>query len=111
MSEQINILKEMFSATKKCISIAEDLKCVEDIQSTLIFDNLISNLVLIKEYSKKLSNNTKLKFNFINWYKFDIYTKEIDNDLHSLDYKMIYKIIKEKLPILHLKLTKILESN
>jgi uncharacterized protein with HEPN domain len=111
MSEQINILKEMFLATKKCISIAEDLKCVEDIQSTLIFDNLISNLVLIKEYSKKLSNNTKLKFNFINWYKFDIYTKEIDNDLHSLDYKMIYKIIKEELPILHLKLTKILESN
>jgi len=111
MSEQINILNEMYSATKKCLAVAEDLKCVEDIQNTLIFDNLISNLVLIKEYSKKISNNTKLKFNFINWYKFDIYTKEIDNDLHSLDYEMIYKIIKEELPVLFFKLTKILESN
>ena len=40
MSEQKEFLKQMFSATVKCLAIAGKISCVDDIRKTLIYDNL-----------------------------------------------------------------------
>jgi uncharacterized protein with HEPN domain len=110
MPEQNELLKQIFSATVKCLAIAGKINCVEDIRKTLIYDNLISNLLLIKELESKLSLEIKEKHNIINWEKFDEYKKEVVSDYHSLDHQTIFTIIKEELPILHSKLEKIIFS-
>lgn len=110
MSDQKELLKQIFSATVKCLAIAGKISCVEDIQKTLIYDNLISNLLLIKELESKLSLSIKEEHNIINWEKFDTYENEVVSDYHSLDHQTIYIIIKEELPILHSKLKKIIFS-
>ncbi|MBN2893847.1 MAG: DUF86 domain-containing protein [Bacteroidales bacterium] len=108
MDNQIELLKQMLSATVKCLAIADKISCVDDIKKTLIYDNLISNLLLIKEIEGKLHNDIKEKNNIINWEKFTDYESQIISDYHSLDHDTIYSIIKEELPSLQNKLQKII---
>lgn len=110
MQTQKNILVKMFSATTKCTSIADKIKCIDDIKKTIIYDNLISNLLLIKELESKLSDETKQKHDIINWGKFDEFNKEIISDYYKLNHQIIFNIIKEELPFLHSKLENIIFS-
>jgi len=100
----------MLSATIKCRSVAERINSIEDINKSLVFENLISNLLLIKDIEAKLDNEIKEKFNLINWEKFEKYDKIVISDFNKLDEEIIYKIIKEELPILQNKLEKIIFS-
>jgi len=102
------LLSKMYSATLKCLTIADKIDCVEDIKKTLVYENLISNLILIKDIESKIKEETKKELDTINWDKFHIYDKAIISDLHETDVDMIYKILKEELPELQKQLENVI---
>lgn len=110
MYNNIELLKQMLSATVKCRNVAKNINCVDDIKKTLVYENLVSNLLLIKDIEAKMTPEAKKKYGIINWEKFDKYDSKIINIYNSLDNESIYKIIKEELPILQEKLEKIIFS-
>ncbi|MBN2663067.1 MAG: DUF86 domain-containing protein [Bacteroidales bacterium] len=105
------LLFNLHLATSKCLKIAEKITCVEDIKKTLVYENLISNMLFLKDLEAKLSQLTKEKYDFIDWEKFKEYDKIIISDFHETDHATIYKIIKEELPSLFEKLEKVIFTN
>lgn len=101
------LLSNLYSATLKCMKIAQKITCVDDIKKTMVYENLISNLIFIKDTERKLSEKTKTELNFIEWDKFIKYDKTIVSNFHKTDHNTIFKIIKEDLPVLFEKLGKI----
>ena len=110
MQTQKEILAQMLSATTKCTSIANKITCVNDIKKTIIYDNLISNLLLLKELESKLDVEIKQKHNIINWGKFEEFNKEIISNYYKIKHQTIFRILKEEIPFLHSKLEKIIFS-
>ncbi len=104
------LLSTMFRAVQKCLAIGEKIKCVEDINNTMIYDVLLSNLIVIRDIEKKLSDDLKQKITNIDWSKFENYDKEITNKFEHKDNEVIYKILKEELPNISIELEKILFS-
>ena len=104
------LLSVIYTATLKCLNVAQKITCVNDIKKSMVYENLISNLMLIKDTEAKLSNETKAKLNTINWDKFEKYDKEIISDLHETNDEVIYMIIKEELPVLFEKLERVFFS-
>ncbi len=100
----------MYSAVLKCLSISEKINKVEDIKTTIIYDFLLSNLILLKDIESKLSEDIKKQLNFINWEIFQEYDNQINNKLESNNFNIIYKIIKEELPDLQIKLENVIFS-
>lgn len=102
------LLSKMYSAVRKCLSISEKISKVEDIKKTIVYDILLSNLILIRDIEKKLSQNIKEELNMINWDIFKIYDDQFTNKLEFNDYNLIYQIIKEKLPELQINLENVI---
>lgn len=101
------LLSKLYSATLKCLKIADNISCVEDIKKSLVYENLISNLMFLKDAEAKLSVSTKEKLSSIDWAKFKEYDKIIISDFHETDHNTIFRIIKEELPSLSDKLEKV----
>jgi uncharacterized protein with HEPN domain len=104
------LLSKMFTAVQKCLTIGEKIKFVEYINNTMIYDVLLSNLIVIRDIEKKISQDLKQKISAIDWEKFEDYDKEITNKFEHKDSEVIYKIIKEELPNIQIELEKILFS-
>lgn len=105
------LLTNLHLATSKCLKIAEKISCVDDIKKTIVYENLISNMLFLKDSEAKLSQTTKDKYDFIDWDKFKEYDKIIISDFHETDHATIFKIIKEELPSLFEKLEKVISTN
>lgn len=110
MQNQLNILKEILAATKKCLSISSEINNVEEIKKTIIFNNLITNLFLIRDLSNKLNNDNKKKYSLIDWNKLPYYDNEIINDYHSFNIDTINIILNKELPILQQKIEQIIDK-
>jgi len=103
------LLENMYNATVKCITISKNFTDKNELKSNkLLFDNLISNLVVIYESESKLDKHIKNVYPFIDWSKIDKYKQLIKSDYHELDINIIWEILLEQLPVLNEKLEKIL---
>ncbi len=98
----------MYSATLKCLKIAQNISCLDDIKKTIVYENLISNLIMIKDLESKLDDKTKKDLHFIKWEKFKHYDSKIISDYHETDHNTMFMIIKEELPQLQRKLEKVI---
>lgn len=104
------LLSTMYSAVRKCLSISEKISKIEDIKKSIVYDILLSNLILIRDVEKKLSQITKEELNNINWNIFEVYDDQFSNKLEFNDYNLIYQIIKEELPELQINLENVIFS-
>jgi len=109
--KNIALLKTLLNAVNKCITIYEEFDNIKELkENKLIFDNLISNLVVIYESDSKLDNELKTTYNFIEWYKIDSYKRQVMSDYHELDTEIILEILTTQLPVLKEKLEKLLKN-
>ena len=110
MNDYKSLLAKMLNAVSKCMSISEKIKSVEDIENTMIYDVLLSNLILIRDIEKKLPETVKQKYPQINWEIFDYYDNEITDKYELKDKEVIFKILQD-LPELFVNLEKIFDTN
>lgn len=107
--KNFSLLENIYHAVVKCITISENINSINELKNNkLLYDFLISNLVVIYEADSKLDRQIKDANTFIDWEKIGKYRKEVLSDYHELDTNLIWEIIKIQLPALKEKLERIL---
>lgn len=107
--KNIALLEKMYNSTIKCIRVSENINNADELKNNkLLYDIVISNLVVVYETENKIDQHIKDANSFVEWDKIDKLKRKVLSDYHELDYKTIWHILTDELPILKEKLDKIL---
>jgi uncharacterized protein with HEPN domain len=105
------LIQTMLNAIERCLSISKEFKnLIELLKNKLIYDNLLSNLIVIYESETKISKEFKTRFYFFDWSIINKYKELVFNDYTEINNDLIWQIVIEQLPTFKEMLTKIINN-
>jgi len=107
--QENTIITQLKQAIERTLNAYENYKKLSQQQEenkNFLFDVIISNLELINNLYRKLSQTTQNKLN-IDSNLFEYYAKELMDTTKKVDDNLIFKILEKELPFLLSKIKKL----
>lgn len=103
-------LKDILQAIKKIDKYTQDLTFESLKRNALIIDATVRNLEIIGEASKNIPASIREKYPNIEWKKISGLRDILIHEYFGIDVQILWDIIKNKLPDLKKKITRVLKS-
>ncbi len=106
----IHFLNDIFTSSEKILSLVEKKSFDEFLKDWVIVDAIIRNLEIIGEATKHLPKDLKQKYVDIEWKKIIGLRDVLSHEYFGINYKILWDIIKNKIPELREQIKKIIED-
>lgn len=70
----------------------------------------VRSLEIIGEASKKINNNFKLTYSDVEWSDMCKMRDKLIHHYFGVDYQIVWQVVSEDIPLLHIKISEIIES-
>jgi uncharacterized protein with HEPN domain len=112
MSERkfIHFLNDILTSSEKVIILTKDKSYEEFIKDWVVIDATIRNLEIIGEAVKKLPTNLKKRYSHIEWRKIAGLRDILIHEYFGINYKILWDIVKNKIPNLKEQIEKIIKE-
>jgi uncharacterized protein with HEPN domain len=100
-------IDHILDCIRKIQDFSKGLTLKEFTKNELVQDGIIGNIEIIGEASKKISDDTKKTYYEIPWKEITGMRDKLIHDYLGVDTKVVWKTIKEDIPILKRLLVKI----
>jgi uncharacterized protein with HEPN domain len=102
-------LESIIEAIDRIIEYTSEIGSADDFNNDhRNFDATMMNFVIIGEMTDKLSEDIKKKNSKIEWVKIKGFRNLVAHDYFGIDAEEVWQIIKNKIPALKTKMTKLL---
>ena len=101
-------IQTIFGAIDKIQKFSENFKTAEEFcKHDLNYDAVALNLVVVSEMVSKLSDEFKLKFNYITWEMVKIVEDKVTNTFIGTNVDYLWKVIRNHIPHFKYELEKL----
>lgn len=99
MKREFNLyLKDILTSISKIENYIKEDSFEDFRKKEVIIDAVLNNILIIGEASSQLQNEIKDKYNNVPWREIIDFRNVAIHKYHSLNLKMIWSILKEKIP-------------
>lgn len=111
MSERSHkvLLEDILEAIERILSYTKDLDEASFLHNTLVQDAVSRNFTVIGEATSRISDDFKQTNNIINWRSIKDFRNKIIHDYMGVDYKQVWNIISEDIPLLKSQIESIIQ--
>ncbi len=102
---------DILSAIKKINKYCKNVKKDSFMKNELLMDAVVRNLEIIGEASSKLAASFKKKHGKVEWRKIIGMRNRIIHAYDTVNFEIVWNVVKEDLPALKEKLKKIISSH
>lgn len=102
-------LEDILTSATKIQNYAGNSSYEDLIKDEMKIDAIIRNFEIIGEASSNISNEIKEKYSFIEWRKISDFRNILVHEYFGINYKIMWDIIKNKLPVLEKSIQSLLE--
>lgn len=103
-------LEDILESTDKIQNYAGDLSYEDILQDKMRIDAIVRNFEIIGEASGKISQEVRDKFPSVEWRKISNFRNILAHEYFGIKYKIMWDIIKNKLPQLEKQIKAIVEQ-
>ena len=103
-------LKDIFDSIEKIESYINNLNYEEFSEDLMVIDAVVRNLEIIGEATKNLSKEIKSSYPEIPWKEIAGMRNKVIHEYFGVNFKIVWKTIKERLPELKMKIEEILKN-
>ena len=103
-------LEDILESTDKIQNYAGDLSYEDILQDKMRIDAIVRNFEIIGEASGKIPQEVRDKFPSVEWRKISNFRNVLAHEYFGIKYKIMWDIIKNKLPQLEKQIKAIVEQ-
>lgn len=103
-------LEDILASANKILNYAENFSYENLIRDEMRIDAIIRNFEIIGEASTNITQEIKDKYPFVEWRKISDFRNVLAHEYFGVDYKIMWDIIKNKLPDLIKDIRTIIDS-
>lgn len=103
-------LEDILESTDKIQNYAGDLSYEDILQDKMRIDAIVRNFEIIGEASGKIPQEVRDKFPSVEWKKISNFRNILAHEYFGIKYKIMWDIIKNKLPQLEKQIKAIVEQ-
>jgi uncharacterized protein with HEPN domain len=104
-------LEDILASITKILTYVGDTSLKELRRDDLRIDAIIRNLEIIGEASGRMPQEIKDKYSSVEWRKISDFRNVMAHEYFGIDYKIMWDVIKNKLPTLLKEIEAILEQD
>ena len=111
MSKQpIEFIRHIYDECSYIISISQTLSKEQFLNDETLKRAVARSLEIIGEATKKVPADFKVKWNSIQWKNMAGMRDRLIHDYMGVNYSIVYDVIKNKIPELHLQISEVLDK-
>ena len=108
--EPIEFIRHIYDECSYIISISQTLSKEQFLNDETLKRAVARSLEIIGEATKKVPADFKVKWNSIQWKNMAGMRDRLIHDYMGVNYSIVYDVIKNKIPELHLQISEVLDK-
>lgn len=103
-------LTDIFESIEKILEFTKDMNFEEFVEDDKTASAVVRKLEIIGEASKNIPNQITKKYTTVPWKEMAKTRDKLIHGYFVLDYEIVWKVVKERLPIIKPELEKVLKE-
>ena len=103
-------LTDIVESIGKIESYSKDLAFVDFVKDMMTIDAIVRNLSIIGEAVKNIPDEMKKRYSAISWHEITGMRNKVVHEYFAVDEEILWKTVKEDLPIVKKQIQEILEE-